>query len=247
MIALLALIAALQSPPSGNRIEPLTVVEGRACTADAALCVGLTQQMHDGEPVFTPVVRAPDAVPAAPREATGEVETYRPWHGLIRLSDGGFLAGVEKEGSSLYSGGSGQATELRLYRLDAEGDAASAPVLSVPIQGAVMIRACFTEEDMKRRAEVCHDNYSFKGVLTVEAGVDEGGLPVLTYETTATAYPRGASRSEDSSEKPPLKPADLVTSRDPRCSFSRRFTLDAKTGEYQPGSPLPDCSDYTVP
>ncbi|MEW6539771.1 MAG: hypothetical protein AB1448_14400 [Pseudomonadota bacterium] len=247
MIFLLAWIAILQSQPSGAGIEPLTLADDRACTADGTLCVRLTQQARDGEPVFNPVVRAPAALPTGPKEASGEVETYRPWSGLIRLSDGGFLAGVEREASSLYSGGSGHATELRLYRLDAEGDAASAPVLSVPIQGAVMIRACFTEEDMKRRAEACHDNYSFKGVLAVEAGVEEGGLPVLTYETTATAYPRGASRSEDSSEKPPLKPADLVTSRDPRCSFSRRFTLDAKTGEYRPDTPLPDCSDYTTP
>ncbi|WP_156494554.1 hypothetical protein [Brevundimonas sp. GW460-12-10-14-LB2] len=93
MILLLAAIAMLQSPLSGDGIEPLTLAEDRACTDDGAQCVGLTQQTRDGEPVFTPVVRAPDALPAAPQEASGEVENYKPWAGLIRLADGGFLAG----------------------------------------------------------------------------------------------------------------------------------------------------------
>lgn len=149
------------------------------------------------------------------------------------------------ESRSIYSGGGGQATELRLYRLDADGEAGAALVLTVPIQGSLMIRACFSEEDMTQRAGACHDEYSFAATLTASDAAD--AMPVLTYETTATAYPRGASRSEDSLEKPPLKPADLVTARDPKCSFTRQFTFNAKAGEYQPDSPLPDCSDYTVP
>lgn len=245
MILLLAAIAMLQSPPSGDGIEPLILAEDRACTANGALCVGLHPQTRDGEPVFTPVVRAPDALPAAPNEATGEVENYKPWNGLIRLADGGFLAGVEMESRSMYSGGGGQATELRLYRLDAEGEAGAAPVLTVPIQGSLMIRACFSEEDMTQRAGACHDEYSFAATLTASDAAD--AMPALTYETTATAYPRGASRSEDSLEKPPLKPADLITVRDPKCSFTRRFTFDAAAGEYRPDRKMPDCSDYTTP
>lgn len=245
MMMLLALLAALQSPPSGDRIEPLTVSEDRACTADGALCVGLAEQANGDETIFIPVVRAPGALPAGSETASGEAETYKPWAGLIRLADGGFLAGVERESRSMYSGGGGQATELRLYRLDAEGEAGAAPVLTVPIQGSLMIRACFSEEDMTQRAGACHDEYSFAATLTASDAAD--AMPVLTYETTATAYPRGASRSEDSLEKPPLKPADLVAARDPKCSVTRRFTFDAKAGEYRPDSPLPDCSDYTVP
>lgn len=245
MILLLAAIAMLQSPPSGDGIESLTLADDRACTADGALCVGLTQQTRDGELVVTPVIRAPDALPAAPNEASGEVENHKPWNGLIRLSDGGFLAGVEMESRSMYSGGGGQSTELRLYRLDADGEAGAAPVLTVPIQGSLMIRACFSEEDMTQRAGACHDEYSFAATMTASDAAD--AMPVLAYETTATAYPRGASRSEDSLEKPPLKRADLVTARDPKCSFTRRFAFDANAGEYRPDTPLPDCSDYTVP
>lgn len=78
MILLLAAIAMLQSPPSGDGIEPLTLTKDRACTDDGTQCVGLTQQTRDGEPVFTPIVSAPDALPAAPQGASGEVENYKP-------------------------------------------------------------------------------------------------------------------------------------------------------------------------
>ena len=167
MIATLLLIAALQSDASS--LQALTRVDDRACTGDGAWCVGLAQGVQDGEPVVRPVLRRGDASLAAP-PADSEVESFQPWTGLIRLGDGGALAGVQVETRSMYSGGGGQATELRLYRLDARGDAASTPVLSLPIQGSLMIRACFSEEDMTQRAGACHDEYGFEGVLTVEAG-----------------------------------------------------------------------------
>ena len=241
MISALLLIAAVQVVPS-DRLQPLTLADDRACTADGAWCVGLVQ---DEEPVVRPIVRAAGALPLGLEASDDAVETFQPWTRLARLPDGGFLAGVEVGLSSMYSGGGGQATELRLYRLDANGDAGEAPVLAVPIRGSLTIRACFSEEDMKQRAGACHDEYGFDATLT--AAGEAGDMPVFDYVTTATAYPRGVSRSEDSLEKPPLKPADLVTVRDPKCSYSRRFTFDASAGEYRPDSTLPDCSDYTVP
>ena len=244
MIATLLLIAALQSDLGG--LQTLTRVDDRACTGDGGWCVALVGGEQDGEPVVRPVLRRADDATAIAKPENSAVESFQPWTHLIRLSNGGALAGVQVETRSMYSGGGGQATELRLYRLDARGDAASTPVLSVPIQGSLMIRACFSEEDMTQRAGACHDEYGFEAVLTVEAEASEA-LPVLTYATTATAYPRGASRSEDSLEKPPLKPADLITVRDPKCSFTRRFTFDAAAGEYRPDRKMPDCSDYTTP
>ncbi|MFN3878870.1 MAG: hypothetical protein ACK4MH_10905 [Brevundimonas sp.] len=241
MISALLLIAAVQAAPS-DRLQPLTLADDRACTAEGAWCVGLVQ---DEEPVVRPIVRAAGALPLGLEASDDAVETFQPWTHLARLTDGGFLAGVEVGLSSMYSGGGGQATELRLYRLDANGDAGESPVLVVRIRSSLSIRACFSEEDMKQRAGACHDEYGFDAVLT--AAGEAGDMPVFDYVTTATAYPRGASRSEDSLEKPPLKPADLVTVRDPKCSFSRRFTFDAVAGEYRPDSALPDCSDYTVP
>jgi hypothetical protein len=246
MISALVLLAALQSAPVTGRLETLIFTDDRACTGDGAWCVGLVKEMRDDEQIVRPTWRAADALPSQEDSSGGfAVEYFQPWTGLIRLADGGVLAGVQVETSSMYSGGGGQATELRLYRLDANGDAGDAPVLAVPIRAELTIRACFGEDDMKQRAGACHDEYGFQVTLT--AADEAGDLPVLDYATTATAYPRGVSRSEDSLEKPPLKPADLVTVRDPKCSFSRRFTFDAATGTYRPDSPLPDCSDYTVP
>ena len=246
MMLALALIAALQSAPDTDRLETLTFADDRACTRDGAWCVGLVTETRDDEQIVRPTWRAADALPPKADSGGGfAVEYFQPWTGLVRLADGGVLAGVQVETSSMYSGGGGQATEVRLYRLNANGDAGDAPVLAVPIRGELTIRACFSQEDMTQRAGVCHDEYGFAATLTATGGAS--AMPVLNYATTATAYPRGSSRSEDSLEKPPLKPADLVTVRDPKCSFSRRFTFDAKTGTYRPDSPLSDCSDYTVP
>lgn len=246
MIFALALIAVLQSAPAVDRLETLTLTDDRACTSDGAWCVGLTKDTgDDGEPIVRPILRAVGALPTqADSGGAAAVEYFQPWTGLVRLPDGGVLAGVKVETSSMYSGGGGQATELRLYRLDANGDAGETPVLAVPIRAELTIRACFSEDDMTQRAGACHDEYTFAATLTATG---EGEMPVLDYATTATAYPRGVSRSEDSLEKPALKPADLVTVRDPKCSFSRRFTFDAATGQYLPDRKLPDCSDYTTP
>lgn len=245
MIPALVLSVAVQTA-SAPRLETLTLTDDRACTADGAWCVGLAPGASEGKPTVRPVLRRPAALPPAPPKSDDDpFEISQPWPGLIRLSDGGFLAGVQTHLRSMYSGGGGQATELRLYRLNAQGEAGATPILTLPIQSSMTIRACFSEEDLKQRAGACHDEYGFETVLTAEEGSD--GLPVLDYVTTATAYPRGVSRSEDSLEKAPLMPADLVTTRDPKCSFSRRFVFDPAAGEYRPDRPLPDCSDYTTP
>lgn len=248
MITQLLLSIALQTAPVAGvaeGFETLSLADDGACTADGAWCVGLVQETREGEVVVAPVVRAAGDAAAGAEIEAGEVETYQPWTGLVRLADGGFLAGVEAGASSMYSGGGGQASELRLYRLDAAGEAGDAPVLTVPIRGSLMIRACFSEADMKQRAGACHDEYGFDATLKTAGGSD--ALPMLDYETVATAFPRGASRSEDSLEDAPLTQADLVAERDPKCSYQRRFVFDAAVGVYQPDRPLPDCSDYTVP
>lgn len=247
MIFALVLIAALQSTPAADRLETLILIDDRACTGNGAWCVGLEKTTSgDGEQSVRPILRAAEAMPTQAGGGGGPaVEYFQPWTGLVRLPDGGVLAGVKVETSSMYSGGGGQATELRLYRLDANGDAGATPVLTVPIRAELTIRACFGEEDMTQRAGACHDEYGFEATLTATGEATD--MPVLGYVTTATAYPRGVSRSEDSLEKPPLTAADLVTERDPKCSFSRRFTFDAAAGEYRPDRKLPDCQDYTVP
>lgn len=247
-VLLSALLQAAAAPSVGAQFQPLKLGDDRACTSDGRWCVALLEVGQGDETVVRPVVRAGGSDLSG---STGAVsygqESYQPWNGLMPLPDGGFLAGVDVGASAMYSGGGGQASTMELYRLDAAGDAMGGPVLTVPVLSSLLIRACFGEKDMEQRAGACHDEYSFEGKLTAAPNAGSGVMPTLVYATTATAFPRGVSRSKDSLENPPLTAADLVAARDPTCSFARRFTFDAATGVYQPDRPLPDCTDYTVP
>ncbi|WP_150125502.1 hypothetical protein [Sphingomonas sp. LM7] len=216
------------------------------CSEDRRWCVSLSEA-QDAEAPVLPVVRTGDPAPPMPhaRSEAYSNETYAVWPRLILLKDGGFLAGVETRTSTAYSGGGGSATELQLFRLALDGQAPK-PVLQVPVGASLLIRACFSERDMRYRRGACHDEYSFSASLTL-AGETTGSLPALAYSTEARAFPRGVSRTEDSTAKPRLKKSDLVHERDPECSFARRFRFDAAAGAYRPDAPLPECSAYTIP
>lgn len=214
----------------------------QACSAEGAWCVYLTAP--DDEGLRRPLLRPAADADQAPADPTDAGETFAVWPKLIALGDGGFLAGVETRLSTSYSGGGGSATQLRLFRVSKD-QPASDPVLVLPIQGSLLIRACFSEADLEKRGEACHDEYGFTGKLEIEPG--GAALPAIAYATTAWAFPRGASRSEDSTTRGALASADLVRAPDERCSFRRRFVFDSRTRTYQPDRPLPDCSDYTVP
>jgi len=216
----------------------------QACSADGAWCVSLTPP--DDEGLRRPVIRpgANTGPSAAPAEPTDAVETYAVWPTLIALADGGFIAGVETRMSTGYSGGGGSATELRLFKVSG-GQTSPAPILNLPVKGDLLIRACFSEADVEKRGEACHDEYGFTGKLEIETA--NGAMPALAYSTNAWAFPRGASRDEDSTTRGPLTAADLVRETDRTCSFSRRFLFNARTGVYTPDRTLPDCSNYTTP
>ncbi|WP_404336503.1 hypothetical protein AB2M62_19475 [Sphingomonas sp. MMS12-HWE2-04] len=249
LAALLSPAALAAQNAAGDRevaLVPRNADQAALCTADRRWCVELVPAEGDGPPV--PLVRAGDAAtPAdAPPSDSSEDETYAVWPRLILLKDGGFLAGVETRTSTSYSGGGGSATALGLFRVAADGQPGGKPVLEVPLRASLMIRACFDEKDMKQRRGACHDEYRFSGTLTL-AGEAAGGLPGLAYVAEAEAYPRGVSRSADSTTMARLKQSDLVYARDPACSFSRHFRFDAAAGVFRPDTALPDCSDYTVP
>ena len=247
-VLLSALLQAGAASSVDAQFQPLKLGDDDACTSDGRWCVGLVEGRQGDENTVRPVVLAAGSARTdATRAVSYGQESYQPWRGLMPLADGGFLAGVDVGTSAMYSGGGGQASTVALYRLDAAGDATGGPVLIVPVLSSLLIRACFGEKDMAQRAGACHDEYSFEAKLTAVPDAGSGGMPTLIYATTATAYPRGVSRSKDSLENPPLEPADLVAARDPTCSFERRFTFDTATGVYQPDRSLPDCSDYTVP
>lgn len=251
---LLQAVAPSATPPAPPILQTLTLGDdNRACTADAAWCVGLVQDAPRVEAgvetvsAIRPVVRRRgEDLPEPPQTDNLERESYQPWDGLVRLSDGGFLAGVEAGATAMYSGGGGQSWGLSLFRLKSDGEAGPTPVLTAPLAGSLIIRACFSEKDMTQRAGACHDEYSFEATLRLAPNAP-GAMPIFDYVTTATAYPRGVNRNRDSLAMRRLTRRDLVAERDPECSYKRRFTYDPTTGVYQPDKPLPDCTAYTVP
>src|SRR3546814_5831390 len=80
----------------------------------------------------------------------------------------------------MYSGGGGSASQLHLLELDGApaAPALGGEVLVVPWEASLMIRACFSEEDMKDRLEACHDEYDFGATLAV-ASMGGGAFPKI--------------------------------------------------------------------
>lgn len=237
----------VNAPPDSERPKAVALLatdQDPACTADRVWCV-VIREGEDGlaRPLVLPAAQA--RAQASPQAASSGGETHSAWPMLVMLKDGGFLAGVETRLSTNYSGGGGSATELRLFRVSKGGDSEEDPVLILPLQGSLMIRACFSAEDVKARREACHDNYGFEGVVRIDASSRD--MPWINYSTQAWAFPRGSSRNEDSTQRGPLEPADLVQQGDETCSFRRRFEFSPITGRYEPDAALPDCSAYTVP
>ena len=125
------------------------------------------------------------------------------------------------------------------------GSRLAGEVLDTVWNSSLMIRACFSEEDLRDRLGACHDDYRF--AATLAAADDDGGeLPALTYRAVATAYPQTARRSEDGSGQR-LTRADLSHWRDPECSYVRILRYNPATSRYEMERPAPDCSAYTTP
>ncbi|NHQ85222.1 hypothetical protein HA050_03740 [Iodobacter sp. HSC-16F04] len=165
------------------------------------------------------------------------------WPKLIRFGDG-ILAGAETELRGAYSGGGASSTTLHLIAF-LPGQAPF-EVLSVPQSASVLIRACFSEQNMRQRAGVCHDLYDFKASLTI-TGTYAAGLPVLRYRSKATSFPGPVSRSKDSLSGRPLRKRDIHTVTDPQCSYQRLYRFDPAARAYIANKPEPNCSAYTMP
>jgi hypothetical protein len=111
--------------------------------------------------------------------------------------------------------------------------------------GQADIRACFSQADTAARRDACSDQYNFSGTLAIDPTVTSGA-PHFVLSTEATTFPGKRSRSEDSTQAPPLTTADLTTVTDATCTYRRVFAPNA-AGVYAPDSPLPACGDYLEP
>lgn len=246
---LLAALLAAAASPDFETLEPVpAAAQGEAipaCTADRRWCALIEADESDEKLVLRLYDGAPDgraAVASYPIESEVSEGVWKPGAILRRAGSDEIILGADMELQAMYSGGGGMASYRTLIRF--VPGAAPQEILTVPLYGSLMIRACFGPETIKQRAGACHDEYEFDAELKAEG---DAFPPRLTYASTATTFPGRVSRSEDSLSKPPLKPRDLVTAVDAECTMQRVFTFDPALSAYVPDAPLPECGDYTVP
>jgi hypothetical protein len=258
------MLAAAQ--PTAVKNDPLLIdlvagEDGQHCLADRQICFALPAASDSGElpadlMISFPASGDPGSEPLPLPALSGEAQELRLWPHLIGVPRGDrggpdqgleYMVGIIAEQRAMYSGGGGSGQRLHLLRFGMAPHAVGfgGEVLDVPWDSSLMIRACFSEQDMKDRLEACHDEYDYKASLS--AAADDGGeLPALTYRSVATAYPRTSRRSEDNSAKP-LKKGDLTHWQDDICSYERLLRFNPATARYEMDRPVPDCSDYTTP
>jgi len=240
---------------AGNRLEAFNALppqgpEGAPplhCTADRSWCAEISRDVDQNISTLHVFSGTPTGQPPA---ATidlangGDDEDYALWPSIVRVAGQrpGVLVGVEHHVSTSYSGGGGGATRLELVQVT--GDLARS-VLTTPVSGSMLIRACFGQRDFWLRRGACHDEYSFSGELTLDP-TTAVGPPRLVLQTRATTFPAGALRAGDAA-RGRLRARDLITVPDPACSYRRIFAVDAASDLYAPDRPLPECEAYTVP
>lgn len=254
--------ALIEQPAAQTEAEQASA---RFCTADRQWCVRTAREGDDQASQLEiehhlPGTAEPHTwfipLDSGDADAAG---TDQPWPFIVRLAPGAdagqvpsdpqqaalenVLVGVRRSVTTMYSGGDAGASTLVLSRIRHmdDGIQIDPDVLTLPADGHAMIRACFGEQDSARRAGACHDEYSFHGVLTLDPAGQ--GMPVLRYATTATRFPAGASRLQDSQARGPLRRQDLRTQTDRTCSYQRVLRFDG--GRYQPDTPLPECGEFT--
>lgn len=220
-------------------IAPLrTSCAGQACATDKADGMDLILKLSGGQDNPTQAPYQLINLSSANKNSLPKL-----WPKLIRF-EGGVLAGVETQVNAMYSGGGATSTTLHLIAF--LSGQLPFEVLHVPQRAHMMIRACFSERDMKQRAGACHDEYSFDANFTL-TGTSTAGMPVLRYRSKATSFPGSVSRSKDSLAGRPLHKRDIVTATDPRCSYQKLYRFTPEARSYVADTPPPDCSDYTVP
>ncbi|MBX9899299.1 MAG: hypothetical protein K2Y28_00820 [Burkholderiaceae bacterium] len=241
---LLLLPLALAEPP---RMDTLKINR-----SEAGLTVGCTLEKlcveTDSEDLSLKLAGSPPdpvhmSFPLTGLPSAGEESSIQLWAQLIRFK-GGILAGLQTQARAMYSGGAADSTTLHLIAF-LPGQPPF-EVLSVPQSANATIRACFSERDIKRRAEACQDEYSFNASLAL-TGKNVAEMPELRYHSQATSFPGPVSRSKDSLAGRPLRKRDLVTVTDTKCSYQRLYRFAAAERRYVPNAPPPDCSNYTEP
>ncbi len=254
----IALAAQVMDQPVPETMDP-PIEAGATCTADKNLCLSMTQMGEENTDTLMVQITSDVGVGKTyiemPASIKGTYDTMSVWPQVIALGKNpkaapgsqSALIGIIGHRSSMYSGGGGGSKQLHLFRIRNTAGVARLEdeLLSLPLHASLLIRACFSEEDYEKRREACHDEYDYDATLTVlQKDISTNDMPILEYKSTATAYPRTSRRSRDNSGGRRLRKADLVTWKDPQCSYSRTLRYNPATQKYEMNRPAPNCSDY---
>ena len=244
-------VLSRESRETARRAAAAALVENlvlHRCTSDRLWCAQLVQEgeawhveivdrSRYGEPERRIRFDPPDPGSADP--------FYELWPNLVREPNGTVAIGLLTSWRAGFSGGGAMTTRLSLHHIGPDA-AAAVTLFEVPVGGSAMIRACFGDDDMRRRREACHDDYQFSGELALEPGTSSG-RPLFRFTTTARTYPGEVWRWEQvPDDRPPLQRRELVWSTDPNCSYRRVFRFDPAAGRYVPDDLLPECGQYLV-
>lgn len=235
---------ALAEPP---RMDTLKINRSEAgltaaCTLEK-LCVEIDTEDLNLKPAGVQPYQDHMSFPLTGLPSLGDESSIQLWPQLIRF-EGGILAGLQTQVRTMYSGGWASSTTLHLIAF-LPGQPPF-EVLRVPQSANAAIRACFSERDIKQRAEACQDEYGFHASLVL-TGKNVAEMPELRYHSKATSFPGRVSRFKDSLPGRPLRKRDLITVTDTKCSYQRLYRFAAEERRYVPNVPPPECSDYTEP
>jgi hypothetical protein len=212
-----------------------------ACTADRRWCAQLLRR-GEGD-AWRLKVGGRELTLAPPGAEVGGSLNVSLWPQIVTSAGGSALIGVEHLRRAAYSGGGASVTILTLVEAPADGGALR-PIAELPLQGGAIIRACFSDQDRRRRRGACQDEYGFEGTLQLGSN-RPGALPDLLLTTTAETSPGRRSRFEENVR--PVPRGGSPAWRDPVCSYRRTFTYDVSSARYRPDRPLPACRDYLEP
>jgi hypothetical protein len=261
LAALLAAGTTNKDAPQSYALVPQTDNAEKMCSAEAGLCLSIERESEDAR-VLVVEEQIKGSEPRVVRLPLSAIASYGPeisgiWPQIIthRVSDtrpdaphDGILVGLTTSESQGYSGGGAQAIRVHLWQLYRSYGSPRliSEMLDVPLSGNVMIRACFSENDMEERGGACHDEYAHEAALTLGKGISDA-MPVLHYAFQAKAFPSFVRRSDDSLKHGKVTEKELRWSDDPNCSYTRTLRVNPATRRYEFDRAAPDCSDYTVP
>ncbi|MEQ8391538.1 MAG: hypothetical protein RIB30_11150 [Thalassospira sp.] len=196
-----------------------------------------------------------------PKSSDDDVVSWRKtgiWPQWVHDPDnsGAFLMGIVTTTSVGYSGGGASVAMLSLIRVDPQSGIAPVGVppkldmvATFPWEASKMIRACFSEQDMIDRNQLCHDTYDFTAEIAPVSDVNAriGALPSLHYLAGASKFPPNADLTTDSNTRPVVGEKTMVQTPDPACQLDAVFRFNINAQVYDIDLPLEGCEAYLIP